>query len=100
MSDETISMNFPSMDLMISACKDGAQAMGEIEAKIKDLASQIENGALQGKAGDTLRDALRDNLAKRVADLREKLIDLEKDITEAVHQLQNADEISGGYYKG
>jgi WXG100 family type VII secretion target len=96
---EQIRMNFQAMEDMAKAFKDGAQDLEEIEAKIKEIAGTIDNGALQGKAGAALGDALRDKLSPELGKLKEKIEELEKDVREALHQMQNADEIASGYYK-
>lgn len=99
MSD-TIRMNFQAMENMAKAFKDGSQELQEIEAKVKELAGVIEEGALGGKAGARLSEILSNELAHNVSWLREELDEQEKDVREALHQMQNADEIAKDYYKG
>lgn len=96
---DTIRMDFQAMEAMVKAFKDGAQELTEIEAKVKELAGKVEEGALQGKAGARLNEILSDALAGHVAMVRGILEEEEKDVSEALHQMRNADEIAGGYYK-
>lgn len=99
MSDQ-IRMNFDAMEAMAKAFKDAAQDVEEIETKVKEVATTVENGVLRGKTGSALRDKLRDELSPALLRLKAKYEELEKDIREAVDQMRDADEIAGGYYKG
>lgn len=96
---ETIRMDFQAMENMAKAFKDGAQDLEEVQAKVKELAGKIESGGLQGKAGARLSELLSDSLSKNIAWVKDDLVELEKDVREALHQMQNADEIASDYYK-
>jgi len=99
MSDEVIRMNFNAMEAMAKSFNEASKDLADMEQKVKTIAGTLENGGLQGKAGAALVQGLREKFSKEILNLKEKIDELEKDVREAMHQMQNADEIASGYYK-
>ena len=98
MSDE-IKMNYAMMDEMASAFTKGAGELDSMITEVNQIASILEDGALIGDAGDAFSRACREALGKSVANLKREFQDLERDIRNAVDEMQKADQSARGYYQ-
>ncbi len=100
MVNEVIKMNYTAMENMFSAFKDSEQVLEEIANEVTKLGGQLENGALLGKSGEKLSQSIKGDLVVAINKMKDELKRLETDVTKAQSEMQNADEIAGGYYKG
>lgn len=96
---EQIKTNFVMMEEMAEAFDIEAQTLEAITADVNDIASLLEDGALIGQAGEALSTACQGPLVGSITRLREKFLELKKDINDAREAMQLADTIVSGYYR-
>lgn len=87
-----VQMDYDLMDQMADLFREGAQHMGDLNNVMRTVAGRLEDGALLGRGGDALADAIRTNLASRVQLLGEKLEELSFDILGALTSLRDGDQ--------
>lgn len=80
-----VKMNYGSMDKMKTAFKQAHTQLNNSMDQMKSLAQMMQNGALQGDAGAAFVNAINRTLMKRMKALHEKMMQMEKDIQEAVN---------------
>jgi uncharacterized protein YukE len=81
-------MDYGKMNEMAAAYRQAAQDMHDSHEAIKKLADQLENGALIGDAGTTLKDAIRNVLVQKMINIERKLRELAGDIQGAVDKME------------
>lgn len=79
-----VRMNYGSMEEMAKAFHQGHQQLETTMTEMDKVAKSLEDGALNGMAGDAFRDAIQAKLKKRLKVLAEKMQELEGDIKGAV----------------
>ena len=72
------------MERMSSLFQKAATELEQTVSKMTQIASQLQNGALQGKAGSALSDAINKDLNTSLNRLREKMTELTRDINGAI----------------
>jgi uncharacterized protein YukE len=78
------------MESMSTVFRNGAQQLEDVASALGDIASELENGALLGKAGDEYGEVLRNNAQKAVSELSAKFDELAADIDNAVERWRDA----------
>lgn len=86
-----VQMDYDLMEDMQRAFSDGAQHMEDLVRVLQGIAGRLEDGALLGKGGQALADAVRDRLSSRVSMLGEKLEELSYDVMGALVALRDGD---------
>jgi predicted trehalose synthase len=64
------------------------------------IAGRLEDGALLGRGGDALAEALRQRLNQRIAALQDKLSELSMDVYGALIDLRDGDTEAASRFKG
>lgn len=77
-------MVYSSVEKMSSLCQKAATELEQTMSKMGQVASQLQNGALQGKAGDALAEAITRDLNTSLSRLREKMAELHRDLNGAI----------------
>ncbi|MBI3361827.1 MAG: WXG100 family type VII secretion target [Chloroflexi bacterium] len=77
-------MNYGSMEEMAKAFNKAAEDIASDIPETDTAAQMMEDGALQGMAGDAFRQALQGKLKRRLKVLADKMKELEGDIKGAV----------------
>jgi uncharacterized protein YukE len=79
-----VRMNYASMERMEKAFRQAAQTIEQTMRTANEISRLMENGALQGQAGDQFRAAINDKLNKRLQVLQAKMQELSQDVKGAV----------------
>lgn len=99
MSD-IIKMDYPSMEDMANAFRDGAQTLEDVSKRLENMAGRAEGGAFLGKGGDAFQNALRARLVVRIKKLQGKFEELQQDVWGALVDLRDGDHEAGSRFKG
>jgi WXG100 family type VII secretion target len=94
---DKIRVNYPALEDMAKHCQMVAQQLQQTAAMANKIASQMQNGALVGKPGDSFVQALG-QLQKSTMKLSGKFIEVSNDIKQAVSDMQTADSAAGGNF--
>ncbi len=86
-----VQMDYDLMEDMQRAFSDGAQHMEDLVRVLQGMAGRLEDGALLGRGGQALAEAVRDRLSSRVSLLGEKLEELSYDVMGALVALRDGD---------
>ena len=97
---DIIKMDYPSMEDMAKAFRDGSQTMEDIIREIQNINGQLEGGVLLGRGGDAFRSALNDKLVPAINRLKEKFDELGGDIYGALVDLRDGDHSAESRFKG
>jgi uncharacterized protein YukE len=91
---DVIRVNYQALEDMARQCDTVAQRLIQSSANAQKMANQMQNGALQGKPGETFAMALG-IFSSRVMKLSEKYREEAKDIRAAIQDMQRADQAAG-----
>lgn len=81
----------PSMNEMIAAFRATHLALEQTVNVAKGIAEQMKQGALVGQAGDQFVQGINDALIPEVKKLRQKLVEMEVDVRDAVARIKEAE---------
>lgn len=95
-----VQMDYDLMEDMARLFREGAQHMEDLRSAMQNIASRLEDGALLGRGGDALAQALRNNLNSRIAALQDKLEELSMDVYGALVDLRDGDTEAASRFKG
>jgi WXG100 family type VII secretion target len=98
MSDK-IRMNFDQMEDMARSLHDSAEKLEEMGNHVAQLADVLDDGVLVGVAGIALSQAMRQDLAKAMTRIHDKLDEMEKDVRDAMQDMRSADKAAGSLYQ-
>lgn len=87
-----VQMDYDAMEDMASTFGQSAQQLDETIMVFTGVAAEMENGALIGEAGDEFVDAIRGKLNPSLGRLRDKMEELQKDISAAVAYMRDGVE--------
>jgi len=76
-------MNYGDMDAMISTCNQVASSLGDSMSAIKNMGGKLSEG-FQGGAGDLMQQALNSILLKKMSKMQEKMVEMSKDLKDAM----------------
>lgn len=95
-----VQMDYDLMEDMARLFRDGAQMLEDLSRHMENVAGRIEDGALMGKGGDALADAIRQRLNSRLAALQDKFSELGMDVYGALIDLRDGDSEAASRFKG
>jgi WXG100 family type VII secretion target len=95
---DVIKLNYPAMREMAAHCRKVAQRLQETIKLGQGIASQMDNGALIGEAGQNFSQALREGFVPGVNKLMLKFEEVAKDIEKAITDMQAEDSEAGGRF--
>ncbi len=87
-----VQMDYDMMEEMGRLFKEASQHMEDLTRAMQDIATRLEDGALQGRAGQLFAEALRTNLNARIGALQDKLNELSMDVYAAMTDMYDADQ--------
>jgi uncharacterized protein YukE len=82
-------MNYDSMQAMSDSFKKAAQQLEETKNAMTQIASMMEQGALQGTGGQMFESAIKDKLNKKLDDISNSMNDMSKNIDGAVSKIRD-----------
>jgi uncharacterized protein YukE len=91
---DVIRVNYQALEDMARQCDAAAQRLVQSSSTAQKMATQMQNGALLGKPGETFSMGLG-IFASRVMKLSEKYREEAKDIRAAIQDMQRADQAAG-----
>ena len=77
-------MDYPMMEEMVQLFNDASSEIQEAIDEMGTVATQLENGTLNGMTGDALVNALRTDLRTSLETLRDKMSELSTDVDQAL----------------
>jgi WXG100 family type VII secretion target len=95
-----VQMDYDMMEDMARLFRDGSQRLGDTMQAMQAIAGRLEDGALLGKGGDALAQAIRDRLNSRLGRLQDKLDELSGDVYGALVDLRDGDTEAASRFKG
>ena len=95
-----VQMDYDMMEDMARLFRDGSQRLGDTMQAMQAIAGRLEDGALLGKGGDSLAQAIRDRLNARLGRLQDKLDELSGDVYGALVDLRDGDTEAASRFKG
>jgi uncharacterized protein YukE len=95
-----VQMDYDLMEDMAHLFKDGSQHLNDVIRSMQNIAGRLEDGALLGKGGDALAQAIRNSLCARIAALQDKLDELSGDVYGALVDLRDGDTEAASRFKG
>jgi WXG100 family type VII secretion target len=94
-----VQMDYDLMEDMSRLFGDGAEHLQDLVRVLQNVAGRLEDGALLGKGGDALADALRNNLSSKINLLSDKLEELSADVMGAMVALRDGDQEAASRFK-
>ncbi len=94
-----VQMDFDLMEDMARLFKEGAQHMDDLIRAMQDIANRLDDGALLGRGGQAMSDAIRDKLNTNDARLQDKLEELSYDVYGALVDLRDGDTEAASRFK-
>lgn len=91
-----IKMNYEEMERMIQACKGAEDQLEEVISQVIHITEEINGGALLGTGGTAYYDALQEVLKPKLQKLRNKFVELQGDLRQAVSSMKSADSETAG----
>ncbi len=95
---DVIKMHYPDMERMTSIFKQSAGQLEEMIREMHNCASMMQNGALQGQAGEAFVDALN-KFGAAIERLRTKLVEEANDVDGAKIYMQYGDATAQSRFK-
>lgn len=95
---EVIKLNYPAMEDMARHCKAVAQRLQETIKLGQQIASEMENGALVGDAGQAFTQVLRQDFNSAVTKLMQKFEEVADDIQKAIDDMKAEDSEAAGRF--
>ena len=94
-----VQMDFDMMEDMSKLFGDAAEHMQDLIRVMQNVAGRLEDGALLGKGGDALADAIRERLTAKVNLLSEKFEEMSADVLGAMIALRDGDQEAASRFK-
>ena len=94
MSQEEIKLDYAKAEEMAKTFRQGAAQLQETMQAIQQLAQTLEGGALRGRGGTALVDALRGKLSPAIKRLADKYHEMDGDVKAAIEAMREADKKS------
>jgi len=86
-----VRIDYDMMVDMAQAFRQASQQLEDTLREMQNIATTLENGALLGRAGDSLTEGIRGRLCPAIDRLREKNDELTRDIYGAISDFRGAD---------
>jgi WXG100 family type VII secretion target len=93
---DEIKLVYELADDMSSTFDAGAEQLQDTMQEMQSIASQLEDGALLGRAGQAFVEAIRSRLCPSIGKLTDKFQELNQDVQAAKKAMQEADKTSKG----
>ncbi len=87
-----VQMDYDMMEEMGRLFKEASHHMEDLTRAMQDIATRLEDGALQGRGGQLFAEALRNNLNTRIGALQDKFEELSMDVYAAMTDMSDADQ--------
>lgn len=84
-----VRMNYAQMEEAAAAYAQVAQQLNTLHDKMKQLATQMEEGALLGDAGADFKEAINGVLLGKIKLIEQKMNELNKDLKGAVAKMRD-----------
>lgn len=91
-----IKMDYGMMAEMKAEFQRGAEELDRTLHEVQKLADLIDEDGLKGMAGDAFAETLREAMARKITELRDKFEELGRDIQHAVDSMREADDTTQG----
>ncbi len=98
MAGVDVQMDYQQMQQMVQIFRQGAQQLSETMRAIQNVAGILEQGALLGKGGDLLAEALRNRFVARLTRLHAKFEELAGDCQQAIRFVYEGDTSARGRF--
>ena len=95
-----VQMDYDMMEDMARLFRDGSQQLEDLIRSLQGIAGRLEDGALLGRGGDALAEAIRQRLTAKIAALQDKLSELSMDVYGALIDLRDGDTEAASRFKG
>ncbi len=87
-----VQMDYDALEEMASTFRAAAQQLDETITVMTGVAATMDDGALVGETGEEFGEALRNKLNPSLGRLRDKMLELESDILNAVAYMRDGVE--------
>lgn len=95
-----VQMDYDLMEDMARLFREGSQHLEDLTRSMQNIAGRLEDGALLGRGGDALAQAIRGSLVSRIGALQDKLQELSQDVYGALVDLRDGDTEAASRFKG
>jgi WXG100 family type VII secretion target len=95
---DKIKLDYRQAEEMIKTFHKGKEQLQQTLQEMQAVANTIEEGALVGRGGDALKEAIRGKLCKSIEGLSNKFGELEDDVKKAMDAMKQADKESKGQF--
>jgi|SRR5271157_586609 len=99
MPGDVIKLNYPAMQDMAQQCTKVAQRLEQTVQLARQIAQQLQAGAMVGDAGEAFSNALTSVLSPKVQRLSDKFSEINGDILGAISDMQAQDQSASGRFK-
>lgn len=93
---DKIKMVYPLMEEMAKTFQKGSEQLKETSSQMQGIAGTLQDGALLGQGGAAFTDAVSGKLVPAINRLEQKFQELQKDVLNAMKDMQQADQSSKG----
>jgi WXG100 family type VII secretion target len=97
-SYDEIKLDYELAEAMAKTFKQSADQIEAAITEMKSLVTIIDGGALLGRGGTSLNEALTGKLSPALSRLMAKFIELEADVQSAIRSMRDADQESSGKF--
>ena len=94
---DKIRVNYPEVKAMADHCEKMGDKVMQVKWAVEDFAKELPDGQLVGEPGDALAKALLD-LAKGTGQLCLKIFEIQKDVENAIKDMESADKKAGATF--
>ncbi len=98
MAQTVIKMNYPAMQKMASVFSESEETLNGTIADMNKIVDLLEQGALKGKPGDALEQAVRETLIPKLKFFSSKMNELCVDIQGAMQDMRSHDAEGAGKF--
>lgn len=91
-----IKMEYAQMEEMAKTFQQGSEQLKDTLSQMQNIANTLQDGALLGQGGSAFTDAIRSKLCPAISRLEQKFVELQKDVLNAMKEMQQADSTSKG----
>lgn len=92
-------MVYSEVEKMSGLCQKAANELDQTISRMGQIANQLRNGALQGKAGDALVDAISKDLTTSLSRLRDKMNEIHRDLNGAIANHRDNTNVNATRFK-
>lgn len=93
---DQIKMVYSLMEDMAKTFQKGSEQLKDTCSQMQGIANTLQDGALLGQGGSAFTDAINSKLVPSISRLEQKFQELQKDVLNAMKDMQQADSTSKG----